>query len=128
MCSWFGPDAYKWTYSGIGDSDDDIASPDAPDAEIAKLETLGLQPRDLAALSVAEIEEALGAACSSRLLAMRSQAAEELSKLAGKQQTGHIRHLFPVGPPEPRTGKPQKVAKVDRSACSIARCLQLFII
>ena len=108
------PDAEAFLASIVESDEDSIAHP-APDAESTRLEALGLQPQDLASLSVAEIEEALGAPCSETLLAVRSKAVDDLSKLALARQTGHIKRFFPAAPQNLRTGKPKKAARAERS-------------
>jgi len=76
---------------------------------------LGLTPQDLAALSIDELEEALGRPCSEELLKARSGAAEYAQWMASKEHAGRTKRVFP-GPPTHKqpSGKVKKAAVVAR--------------
>ena len=66
------------------------------DVEQDALSKLGIEPADLAALSIPEIEEAIGLPCSPNLLARRAEALLHMQEQVGRVQTGHIRRFFPA--------------------------------
>jgi hypothetical protein len=87
--------------------------------EAARLADLGLEPCDLAVISVSELEEALGAPMTTALRRTRDVAIKELERQMEKPQTGSTRHIFPPAEQKrPATAPPLRTSAMRSSTMS----------
>jgi len=91
--------------------------------ESMRLLGVGLEPIDLAALSIAELEEVIGEPCSSGLLELRKVAAAEVAYEAAGRKENQFKRIFPAQQPAlDRRVKHKKPAAVDRLSARYPPC------